>query len=51
MKRDILVNGNVPTNDLENYAEMVLRSKDEVLKLFKDKGNDFIKNEIGINDN
>ncbi|WP_298247256.1 Qat anti-phage system QueC-like protein QatC [uncultured Christiangramia sp.] len=51
MKRDILVNGNVPTNDLENYAEMVLRSKDEVLKLFRDKGNDFIKNEIGINDN
>ena len=51
MKRDILVNGSVPMDDLEEYAKMVMRSKDEVLQLFKDKGNKFIKSELGIHDN
>jgi len=48
MKRDILINGSVPFEDLEEYAEMVLRSKNEVLQLFKDKGNNFIKTELGV---
>jgi hypothetical protein len=48
MKRDILINGSIPLNRLEEYAEMVLRSKEEVIQLFKDKGNRFIKSELGI---
>ncbi len=48
MKRDLLVYGNIEISDLTNYAEMVLRSKQEVLQLFRDKGNDFIKSELGL---
>lgn len=48
MKRDLLVNGNIDINDLASYAEMVLRSKDEVLQLFRDKGNGFVKSQLGI---
>lgn len=48
MKRDLLVNGNIDINDLTKYAEMVLRSKDEVLKLFREKGNSFVKRELKI---
>lgn len=48
MKRDLLINGNIDIDNLTDYAEMVLRSKEEVLKLFIDKGNDFVKSELGI---
>jgi hypothetical protein len=48
MKRDLLVNGNIEADSLEEYAEMVLRSKEEVLQLFTDKGNGFVKSELGI---
>lgn len=48
MKRDLLVNGNISIDNLEQYANMVLRSKQEVLKLFRDKGNRFVKSELGI---
>lgn len=48
MKRDLLVNGNVDFDNLTDYAEMVLRSKAEVLQLFRDKGNRFVKSELGI---
>jgi hypothetical protein len=48
MKRDLLVNGSIEIQNLEEYAEMVLRSKQEVLKLFSDKGNTFVKSELGI---
>ncbi|MHA8059030.1 Qat anti-phage system QueC-like protein QatC [Aquirufa nivalisilvae] len=48
MKIDLIVNGNIDIDDLTKYAEMVLRSKDEVLKLFKDKGNSFVKSFLGI---
>ncbi|WP_051604454.1 Qat anti-phage system QueC-like protein QatC [Flavobacterium sasangense] len=48
MKRDLLVNGNIDIDSLKDYAEMVLRSKAEVLKLFNDKGNRFVKSELGI---
>lgn len=46
MKRDLLVNGNIDASSLSEYAEMVIRSKQEVLNLFKDKGNRFIKSEL-----
>ncbi|MDO6819497.1 Qat anti-phage system QueC-like protein QatC [Zobellia sp. 1_MG-2023] len=48
MKRDILINGSIPLENLEEYAEMVLRSKEEVLNLFRDKGNPFVKSELGV---
>lgn len=48
MKRDLLVNGNIDVDSLTDYAEMVLRSKGEVFQLFNDKGNRFVKSELGI---
>lgn len=48
MERDLLVNGNIDIDNLTDYAEMVLRSKQEVLQLFRDKGNRFVKSELGI---
>ena len=48
MKRDLLVNGNIDLSDLTEYAEMVLRSKQEVLQLFRDKGNRFVKIELSL---
>lgn len=48
MKRDLLVNGNIDIDSLTDYAEMVLRSKDEVQKLFRDKGSRFVKSELRI---
>jgi hypothetical protein len=48
MKRDLLVNGNIDIDNLTGYAEMVLRSKEEVLQLFRDKGNRFVKTQLGI---
>ena len=48
MKRELLVNGNIEIHNLTEYADMVLRSKQEVLKLFSDKGNRFVKSELGI---
>lgn len=48
MKRDLLVNGNIDINNLTNYADMILRSKEEVLQLFRDKGNSFVKSQLGI---
>ncbi len=48
MKRDLLVNGNIDISDLTQYAEMVLKSKQEVLQLFRDKGNRFVKFELGL---
>lgn len=48
MKRDLVVNGSIEIDDLEQYAKMVLRSKEEVLQLFRDKGNRFVKSELKI---
>ena len=48
MKRDLLVNGNIEIHNLTKYAKMVLKSKQEVLKLFSDKGNSFVKSQLGI---
>ena len=48
IKRDLLVNGSLPLNDLDNYAGVVIRSRIELLKWFSDKGNDFVKKELGI---
>lgn len=46
MKRDLLINGSIPFEKLSDYSEMVLRSKEEVLQLFRDKGNTFVKSQL-----
>jgi len=46
MKRDILINGNIDLNNLESYANMVLRSKSEVYDFFNEKGNTFVKSKL-----
>lgn len=48
MKRDLLVNGNIDIDSLTDYAEMVIRSKAEVLQLFNNKGSKFVKSELRI---
>lgn len=48
MKRDLLVNGNIEIHILTEYAEMVIRSRQELLNLFNDKGNRFVKSELGL---
>lgn len=48
MKRDLLVNGNIEIESLTKYAKMVLKSKEELLQLFSDKGNRFVKRELRI---
>lgn len=47
MKTDLVINGSIPFEELNDYADMVLRSKAEVFKLFIDKGNEFVKSELG----
>ena len=46
MKRDLLVNGSISLENLTEYSKMVLKSKDEVLQLFRDKGNEFVKSQL-----
>ena len=46
MKRDLIVNGCIPFTELDDYADVVLRSKEEVLQFFRDKGNDFVKSKL-----
>jgi hypothetical protein len=48
IKRDLLVNGSLPLDKLNDYAEVVSRSRNEVLKWFSDKGNINIKAELGL---
>lgn len=47
MKTDLVINGSIPFEELNDYADMVLRSKAEVIKLFTDKGNELVKSELG----
>ncbi|MCF8459605.1 MAG: hypothetical protein K9G46_02690 [Flavobacteriales bacterium] len=45
IKRDLLVNGaNLPT--LDEFAALVIRSREEVAKWINDKGNSFVKGEL-----
>lgn len=48
MKRDLVVNGSIDIEHLTEYSEMVLRSKEEVLQLFRDKGTTFVKSELRL---
>lgn len=48
MMRDLLVNGSIEFEKLESFADMVLRSREEVLQLFRDKAkkNKFLKSQL-----
>lgn len=48
IKRDLLVNGSLPIDELDNYANVVVRSRTELLKWFSDKGNLYVKNELQL---
>jgi hypothetical protein len=48
IKRDLLVNGSLPLNELDDYANVVSRSRTELLKWISDKGNSYIKTELGL---
>ena len=48
IKRDLLVNGSLPLNQLKDYADVIINSRTEILKWFSDKGNSYIKKELGI---
>jgi hypothetical protein len=43
------VYGTLPLDKLDEYADVVLRTRNEIKKWILDKGNDNIKREIGIN--
>lgn len=48
IKRDLLVNGSLNFDLLGDYAEVVINSRKEILKWISDKGNRYIKTELGI---
>jgi hypothetical protein len=46
--RNLLVNGSLPLDILNQYAELILRSRDELKKWVSQKGNSYIKKMIGL---
>jgi 7-cyano-7-deazaguanine synthase in queuosine biosynthesis len=48
IKRNLLVYGTLPLNRLDEYANVVLRTRSEIIKWILDKGSDDIKRKIGI---
>lgn len=48
IKRDLLVNGSLPMDKLDDYAAVVSRSRAELLNWFNEKGNNYIKTELGL---
>ena len=48
IKRDLLVNGSINFDDLDNYANLVTNSRRELIQWLSEKGNDFIKKQLRI---
>jgi 7-cyano-7-deazaguanine synthase in queuosine biosynthesis len=48
IKRNLLVYGTLPLDKLDEYANVVLRTRNEISKWISDKGSDGIKRKIGI---
>ncbi len=48
IKRDLIVNGSLPFDKLNDYAGVVSRSRIEILRWLSDKGNSYIKSELGL---
>lgn len=48
LKRNLLVNGSVPQDDLNDYAEVVHRSRGEILQWIRDKGSLQLKTILGV---
>lgn len=48
IKRNLLVNGSIPQDQLNNYANVIIRSRVEILSWINSKGNQRIKNDLGI---
>lgn len=48
IKRDLIVSGSLPFENGDAFADVIFRSRLELLKWLGDKGNDFIRTELGI---
>ena len=48
IKRNLLVYATLPLDKLDEYADVVLRTRNEIKKWISDSGNDDIKRKIGI---
>lgn len=48
IKRNLLVNGSIPLDKLTGYARVVKQSRAEIVEWIKDRGNQAIKDELGI---
>lgn len=48
IKRNLLVNGSLPLEKLEQYAEVVYRTRNEIKDWIRDKSSDDIKNKFGV---
>ena len=48
IKRNLVVYGSLPLENLDNYAEVVIRSRKEILSWLKHKGNACVKKLAGI---
>ena len=48
IKRNLLVNGSIPQDDLSEYASLVVRSRGEILTWIRDKGSQQLKSKLGI---
>ena len=48
VKRNLLVNGSVPQDNLSDFANVVVRSRGEILSWIRDKGSQQLKTALGI---
>lgn len=48
IKRNLMVNGSLPLSQLDDFADVVINSRIEIFKWIQDKGNNTIKEVLGI---
>lgn len=48
IEKNLLINGTLPLNKVEQYASVVLRTRSQILDWIRDKGSIEIKKELGI---
>lgn len=48
IEANLLCNGSLPLNELSNYADVVVRVREELKQWIEDKGNEEIKHRIHI---
>lgn len=48
IEKNLLINGTLPLNKLEQYASVVYRTRDQITDWIRDKGSVEVKNKLGI---